>query len=1395
MESPTRAAPTLSRSRAGTLSWQQRPSSRDFGSKSPGSTSPTRSSHLRNASTASDENQLSRAQVAASLGSKDPSWFRQTSDRGLLGSPAYKKPEEWSDSQVDLGMGRRLPGMSRESTAEPEKTEVAEETPSSPRTASTVGESNPSNRYSSVASVSPATGLGSPVPLSDAQKLDPPPTEPSVDDPMPPSPTQRRMSPERSRSSSPTKGLGGFVQSAMMRRSDSVSKRWSAQIPQRSSRGNSLVGNRNSVAAPSLKGSVSDLTSSTSASRLNQETSPLPAQRPGSSHSDATVHPPEPTEKPTTPVRNNDPLRSEGSPARPASYGHARSTSSVTAESQGTDGPSSPFTSRTMDPKRWSPTKASWLESALNRPETPRHQKQPSQQPAWARERQSRSSVDMGRMNSFKEVTPVGLMRTPPPGGHFKKPSVSGTPSVFGSPNASKAKETLAESALPATDVEPAPAKAEPVEEEIKVPSPLVPEGGPQETQTEIETISGPEPKQKPEPAKIPELQPTRKEPPPALSSNPNFSLPSREPISPKPKPQSPVIDFRANLRKREVAKDTGSNEEPEFRNVFGKLKKTETRNYVAPDELKSNILRGKAALNMTGGPQKTERVDELKDSLLKQKEAMKAGGGSIRRNTMEEKEAPAAAVPEAIAKRAFMTKTSSIKRTSDEQSPAAFKDLGSAQKSPDQLPESPSAVTEEVEKEVPQNSPPIASEPLAVNVDSQPNPGEEENLEDTVEATKPDMEAERKLSNESASSVRGLPSARRAAANAASATPNFAAKEKLAGRINPALAGFLSRGPPVAAEGRKAKPATAVTGESSPASSSAPLTHMTKARARGPKRRLPKGDAASAVSSVQDTKEIGAISSPEVKRSQMTLEPVVSSDTHSERLSKENLVLDAANAQTESPVTKQLPAVKVALNSGQQQELRSPSPISPSSQNGPSTLANRDDENAPRDSESPDGARPSSRPPVPPKPISSPSPSPVTPSPKPQWSQQARYTSNSPSPLRTSYRENRMNSLATPPPKPIPGVMLADSCSRNKSLPSPPGSFEPSGITLDKPADPNQLSRNMSAPSLVAQAAEAREVIATFFKSFPNPRDRIDIDPQLMLTSQMDAAKIRPIKRQIWELTGDGKRQELPINQEYVLYEGSMYLCVHQFEGQNGASSEVYLWCGDDVLEAALDDAQLFARKVARENGCKLEVVRQGKEPMQFIQALGGIIITRRGSSSRHTSSALYMLCGRKHMGQMAFDEVDYSLRNLCSGFPFVISAPFGKLYLWKGKGSGPEETGAARLISMDLGLTGEFEEVDEGQEPESFFDVFAGSNETNPLMTSNFWQIKPKYDHYRTRLLRVDHQLGQPPRFWGMRRPGSGSPVVRPNDCVQEIEPFCHRDLTERDVYVLDTFFEIYV
>ena len=216
------------------------------------------------------------------------------------------------------------------------------------------------------------------------------------------------------------------------------------------------------------------------------------------------------------------------------------------------------------------------------------------------------------------------------------------------------------------------------------------------------------------------------------------------------------------------------------------------------------------------------------------------------------------------------------------------------------------------------------------------------------------------------------------------------------------------------------------------------------------------------------------------------------------------------------------------------------------------------------------------------------------------------------------------------------------------------------------------------------------------------------------------------------------------------------------------------------------LEDAQLFCRKVARENSAKLEVIKQGKEAASFIQALGGIIITRKSKSS-----SLYMLCGRRHLGHISFDEVDLDPNSLCSGFPYIVSARFGKLYLWKGRGSAADELGCARLIGMDLGLTGEIEEVDEGNEPAQFWETLSAPKGHQMPSVSEHWAQKGKHDQYACRLYRVQAEQAKSMSFWGRR----GSSPAKPTVQAQEITPFCQRDIEASHVYVLDAYFEIYV
>jgi hypothetical protein len=111
-------------------------------------------------------------------------------------------------------------------------------------------------------------------------------------------------------------------------------------------------------------------------------------------------------------------------------------------------------------------------------------------------------------------------------------------------------------------------------------------------------------------------------------------------------------------------------------------------------------------------------------------------------------------------------------------------------------------------------------------------------------------------------------------------------------------------------------------------------------------------------------------------------------------------------------------------------------------------------------------------------------------------------------------------------------------------------------------------------------------------------------------------------------------------------------------------------------------------------------------------------------------------MLCGRRYLGQVCFDEVDFSPSSLCSGFPYLITQR-GQCYLWKGKGSDVEELSCARLVGMDLAPMGELLEVEDGNEPVGFWDIFDSGEKPH---SADHWRLKPNYDKYCIRLFCSD-------------------------------------------------------
>ncbi|KAL8908287.1 MAG: hypothetical protein Q9207_000909 [Kuettlingeria erythrocarpa] len=1418
-------------SRSGTLSWQKRPTSRGSTgqrarplSQIAAENSTSRSPRASAEPPPTGEREMSREQFADSLRSKDPAWFSQTQERGL-GSAAYRRnQEESTPNTASFAGSMRLPGMSREareSAMEPERqgSPVSESVRSiSPsRTDSLRGTSIRQSQYTKSTSMSSSDGSRPPIPTFASASFEPAASDVSSRgrDPlssrgMAMSPSQGRISPERvDRPASPTKGLGGFVQSAMLKRSDSVNKRWSAQPGTGLSRGNSIVSNRGGYSMPSLNTPKEQISLTQS-----REASPLSSSRPGSSHGPATfVRLGKDNDKPSFPSSGDVARQPPGLEVEPVKLvrSHEVLPSNVPQPVEGMELVSATQNSPPSSPsKRWSPTKSSWLENAINKPDSPKPKMPPPQQPSWMTnlnqsKQQQRGSVDLGRGGSFKDVPTGGLLRSPPMGAANKGPSIGGLPPGFNARATPNPKSSTDDRFLELSgnqmgkvdDKDKGELTSEAKPESAHTRQPM------DSASTEAEVITG---GNSPRPSKDVRM------PTAGMGRNQEAS-----PRSPKLKPETPPKkDFRSNLKPRQTSAEKKSAEDPEFRNVFGKLKRTQTQNYVAPDELKDNILRGKAGLAATGGPKKTERRDEFKESLLKQKEAMKAGPPPTvgRKPSTGESIKDQTSTPEALAKRNGLTKSDSnpnmprTNATESKQQPEALAKFNS-----------------------------LRGKPLSTS--------SEIPLRDAVQAQK---------------------------------SPSI--NDRLGSDFNSSLANVLSRGPAApsgsGSSTRKTRLEDSIVDDVTRGQYSAPeaaegsqLTHMTKSRARGPKRRLPttpagseerKGEKTLSPATVNamlpslTSHQLESRSKPQddIPSSPMIIEPEPQPhpvDSISGNLRKpsqpqpprkpslninkpENsspVPSDIKNVPTraESPRIVSPPPIKPKPSSPEAERVRKPLSSTPEIINipsrTPSAQNHRDKLTEPQRRDFRAQSTPQEENP-------SPSVSGAAASWTPSVGEEQPTQSRALSPIKLQTGKNEEaamqdSGLIFRKETPIGlGIGTVKPEARAyapamRDLPTPPlASPKSPPIPAKKPPSVviRVASNNKATEPLfnghgspTSHTPEAARLFAELFDESLTTKINVNIDTPAVLASRASTSepdKIRTLRKQLWEVTPGGKLISVSSDQSHILFEDGLYICHHVFGSVNGTrTTEVYLWCGDGVATPAVDDAQIFARKEAKDHGGKLILLQQGKETSGFFQALGGIVITRHGQSDR--ASSRYMLCGRRHVGQVAFDEVDFSPQSLCGGYPYIISSGSGKVHLWKGIGSGIDELGCARLIGMDLGVRGEIQEVDEGKEPEAFWRLFRTGGQQRPRNTSpassRHWHLKPSTEQYSTRLYQIDIEAPRPKSsssFWVRR---GSAPTSTPTDentakwnaVIKEIAPFAQSDVFHDGVFVLDTFFEVFV
>ncbi|KAI1002168.1 hypothetical protein K3495_g6036 [Podosphaera aphanis] len=597
------SSPTAMLSKSPTLLWKRRLSSQVSNlAHDPSSSTQAIQNLTGSPKTALDPSpknteKVPRNQTDKSLIMNSPSWLQQSSKGESI--PKHRRALSEYEGKIQ---GIPLAKTERPSTASG-TTRLELETDETTRRSTSI----PSN---SLYSHGQRTTYGSTTtPLSEVRSLITSPNAFSkLDSPIPArgeihsltvSPIRGRISPERlDRSTSPTKGMGGFVQSAMMKRSDSVNKRWSVQSSPGLNRVDSVSNNRdtnNVLLSPMAKSSYA-----------SRETSPdLNSKSRSNIKGFSSVQ-----ESPlaSIPLRSNPiTLIAQDSKAKPltaTSHDEYLSADNFSADSGQGEGTSPASPSKNMDRRRWSPTKSSWLEAALNKQEPPKIKPKAvalPQQPTWVSE-----------INKLKQKSGVGVNQDS--SAPIKHEVMADRPAK--SSLLSKSAKQLADNSS----------------------TRLI--NGTDNAQSDSSRVFHP-------------LKTSSKTTSLATGASPTHTSKSKS-------ESSLENNLRANLKPRKLQLDNVESCESEFKSVFVKLRPTKTQNYVAPDEFKNNITRGKAALNLTNGPQKTERKDEFKEAILKKKEDFKKSQLEGKGVTRSPSTARQGNIPEALLKREALARKSS---------------------------------------------------------------------------------------------------------------------------------------------------------------------------------------------------------------------------------------------------------------------------------------------------------------------------------------------------------------------------------------------------------------------------------------------------------------------------------------------------------------------------------------------------------------------------------------------------------------------------------------------------------------------------------------------------------------------------------------------------------------
>ncbi|NXE78610.1 VILI protein, partial [Cochlearius cochlearius] len=259
----------------------------------------------------------------------------------------------------------------------------------------------------------------------------------------------------------------------------------------------------------------------------------------------------------------------------------------------------------------------------------------------------------------------------------------------------------------------------------------------------------------------------------------------------------------------------------------------------------------------------------------------------------------------------------------------------------------------------------------------------------------------------------------------------------------------------------------------------------------------------------------------------------------------------------------------------------------------------------------------------------------------------------------------------------------------------------------------------------------------------------------------------------EVWRV----ENQELvPVEKKWLghFYGGDCYLVLYTYYVGPKVNRIIYLWQGrqasTDELAASAYQAVILDQKYNNE---PVQVrVTMGKEPAHLMAIFKGKMVVYAGGTSRAggnepaPSTRLFHVHGTNEYNTKAY-EVPARASSLNSNDVFVLKTP-SCCYLWYGKGCSGDEREMGKMVA-DIISKMEKPVIAEGQEPAEFWVALGGKSQY-----ANSKRLQEENPSESPRLFECSNKTG--------------------TFLATEIVDFTQDDLNEDDVYLLDTWDQVF-